>query len=72
MKDDPRFVKGFLRLFGNLDGRAYEKLLPYRKCTDADWELFAPPAEDALPLAHIYRTSPNRNLFCIDWDKFGD
>ena len=69
-KDDPRFVKGILRLNGYRDGIGYERLLPYHKCTDEDWQVFAPPAEEAESLFRSYKEDPDRNLFCIDWDKF--
>ena len=72
LKDDPRFVKGLLRLFGNRDGIGYERLLPYHKCTDEDWQVFAPPAEDSESMFKTYRDNPDRNLFCIDWDKLED
>ena len=44
LKDDPRFVKMFVRQFGRLDGKKYEKILPHRKCRLEDYEEFAPPA----------------------------
>ena len=47
LKDDSRFVKGFARFWGFKEGKAYEKLFPYRKCKEEDFAEFAPPAPEA-------------------------
>ena len=43
LKDDPRYVKNLVRFWGKKDGVEYEKLLPFHKCTEEDFEQFAPP-----------------------------
>ena len=45
LKEDPRYVKGIARIRGQRNGVKYEKLLKYHKCTDSDWDSFAPPAQ---------------------------
>ena len=47
LKDDPRYVKMYVRQFGRLDGKNYEKILPHRKCRPEDYEEFSPPAKEA-------------------------
>lgn len=37
-KDDPRYVKYFVRIFGVNQDREYEKVLGFHECTRADWE----------------------------------
>ena len=36
--DDPRYVRWIVRMRGRRDGKDYEELLPYHKCTDIDFE----------------------------------
>ena len=31
--DDPRYVKWIIRTYGEKDGKAFEHILPYHKCT---------------------------------------
>lgn len=69
LKDDGRFVKAFARIRGNRDGETYEQMLPYHRCTKSDWDLFAPPTQDSEALFNTYRSSPDRNLFCMDWEE---
>ena len=33
-KNDPRYVKYLVRIFGIKDGKEYERFIPYHKCTD--------------------------------------
>mmetsp|Transcript_31913 Transcript_31913/g.39629 ORF Transcript_31913/g.39629 Transcript_31913/m.39629 type:complete len:121 (-) Transcript_31913:819-1181(-) len=43
LKNDPRYVKTLFRLWGKREGQAYEKILPFHKCTAEDFDQFAPP-----------------------------
>ena len=38
IKNDPRYVKYLVRIFGIHEGEEYEHILPYHLCTDEDWE----------------------------------
>ena len=42
--DDHRYVKYIVRVTGRKEGVWFERLLPYHKCDDSDWEEFAPPS----------------------------
>ena len=42
IKDDPRFVKWIFRIYGRKDGKEYEHLLPYHKCTQEEYDSFYP------------------------------
>ena len=72
LKDDPRYAKVIVRQFGRLDGEKYERILPHRRCEPTDFDKFDPPAEEAVKMLEWYKTDPNRNLLCIDWDELGD
>ena len=61
-----------VRLFGKLDGKNYERIIPHRRCEPEDYDRFAPPADESLALFEKYKQDANRNLFCIDWDELGD
>ena len=41
-KSDPRYVKWFFRLHGYLDGKIYQRIYPYHRCTDEDIAEFYP------------------------------
>lgn len=66
-KNDPRYVKWFVRVVNTLDGQYGEKILPYRKCTDKDYAEFNPVAKKSAPALKSIREDPKRGLYCIDW-----
>ena len=37
LKDDTRYVKWIIRLFGKKDGEYYERILDHHKCTEEDY-----------------------------------
>ena len=37
VKNDPEYVKWFVRLFGVKDSVEYEKIIPHHKCTEEDY-----------------------------------
>ena len=39
-KDDPRYVKYIVRIFGKKDGVEYQEMIPFHKCEEKDWEKF--------------------------------
>ena len=41
-KDDPRFVKFLIRLYGQKEGKSYERLVEYHECTKEDFDSFDP------------------------------
>ena len=40
MKDDPKYVKYLVRIFGKKEGKEYETFIPFQKCTEEDWAEF--------------------------------
>ena len=42
MKDSEEYVKWIFRVYGYKDNVAYERLIPYHRCTDEDYEEFYP------------------------------
>ena len=44
-RDDPRFVKWFVRLYGKKDSEWYERVLPFHRCTEQDYAEFNPVAK---------------------------
>ena len=34
IKNDPRYVKYLVRIFGVEDGQEFEKMIPFHKCTE--------------------------------------
>ena len=43
--DDPKFVKYIVRVIGKKDGKEYEQIVPFHKCTESDWANFPPPSK---------------------------
>ena len=43
LKDDPRYVKYLVRMYGKKEGRFFERIIPYHKCEESDWDKFPPP-----------------------------
>ena len=41
-KSDPRYVKYLVRLYERRDGIAKQRVLPYHKCTDEEYNEFYP------------------------------
>ena len=72
MKDDTRYVKSFARFWGYKNGKSYQRIFPINKCTLEDYEAFPEPVPEAAGILEVYKSSPTRNLYCLDWDKFGD
>ena len=68
VRDDPAFVKYIVRAFGRVDGEGYEKLLPYHKCEDSDFEGFAPFSIAHESSFENINSDPKRGFYCIDWD----
>ena len=42
LKNDPRYVKWIVRLYGKRDDVEYERILSHHLCTDADYDEFYP------------------------------
>ena len=68
-KDDPRYVKYTVRTYGKRDGIKYEKIIPYHKCTEEDWALFAPPDKSSFDTIQLIKENPERGMFCFDYGE---
>ena len=42
LKIDPKYVKWIFRIYGKKEGKEYETILPYHRCTDKDYDDFFP------------------------------
>ena len=67
MKNDPRYVKYLVRVFGIKEGQEYETFIPYHKCTDSDWAQFRPPATASADSWTTIKDDPKRGFYCLDW-----
>ena len=67
LKIDPKYVKWIFRLYGKEDGKEYEKILPYRRCTDSDYSEF----DEIIPSSKValeqMKDDEDRGFLCIDW-----
>ena len=72
IKDDPRFVKTYVRLSGRRQGESQETMLDYHRCTWEDFESFAPPSNDAMNQLNSIMSDEGRGLYCLDWEKLGE
>lgn len=69
MKNDHRYVKYLVRIFGRHKGQEYERILQYHKCTDEDWVNFAPPSKTSADSWKEINSSPKRGFMCIDFEE---
>ena len=72
LKNDPRYVKSFARMYGRKDGKNYEKFIDFHVCTDDDYALFSPPAPESESMLESMKTREGRGLYCMDWDALAD
>lgn len=66
LKDDPKYVKYLARSFGIKNGVEFERILPFHKCTEDDWDMFPPPSKSFKDVMTLIKTDPERGMFCID------
>ena len=61
-------MKYLVRSYGNKDGVPFEKILPFHRCEESDWALFAPPAKGHKDRIDLIKENPKRGMFCLDWE----
>ena len=66
MKDDPRYVKFLVRIFGIENGQEYERIIPFYKCKEEDWEMFPPPTASSVDAINAIKSNPKRGMYCLD------
>lgn len=69
MKNDPKYVKYLVRIFGKKGGVEYETFIPYQKCTEEDWAEFPKPNAASSDSWADIKENPKRGMFCLDWTK---
>ena len=72
MKDSSKYVKYIVRARGNREGKKYEKILPYHKCTEEDWNSFPTIARASSSVYESVKNDPKRGMFCLDWQDNED
>ena len=40
IRDDPRYVKYIVRIYGKREDIEYQEMIPFHKCTEEDWQQF--------------------------------
>jgi len=66
VRDDPRYVKYIVRIYGKKNDVEYQELIPFHKCTKDDWDHFLDPAKGIEDQILALRKNPKRNMYCID------
>ena len=69
MKNDPKYVKYLVRIFGKKGGVEYETFIPYQKCTEEDWAEFPKPNAASSDSWADIKENPKRGMFCLDWTE---
>ena len=67
-KDDPRYVKWFVRLYGKKNETRFETHIPFHTCTDEDYDSFYPIIPRQVASLERIRASKKSKMVCIDWD----
>ena len=67
MKNDPRYVKWIVRMFGQADGEEYEKIIPHHKCTYEEIAAFSTPDPKDAETVEKFMADPDRGFYCIDY-----
>ena len=72
LKNDTRYVKNLVRMWGKKNGVPYDKLIPYHRCTEEDLNEFAPPDPSAEGMLNRMKRGGKSGLYCINWDEVDD
>ena len=68
-RDDPRFVKWIVRIFGKDESTPYEHVLSSHKCTAEDYKQFYPIANRSKGKLKKILDNPKRGFMCADLPK---
>ena len=69
LKDDPRYVKQYVRVAGRKAGKSFAKLLNFHRCTDEEMDEFPNPTYDTQITLNKVKKDKNRGLYCLNWDE---
>ena len=72
LKDDPRYVKQYVRVAGRKAGKSFATLLDFHKCTEEELAEFPNPTADTRWTLNKIRNDPKRGLHCLNWDQLDD
>ena len=71
LKDDSKFVKYLVRMYGKIEGEKFERFVTHHECTADDLDLMGKPAPESAHLIEQYKARTNgKRLFCLDQDQF--
>ena len=68
LKDDPRYVKYLVRMYGKKEGKDFERILPYHKCEKSDWDKFPPPGSAYSDSFSQIKNGEIDGMYCLDWE----
>ena len=68
LKIDPKYVKWIFRTYGKREGKEFEKILPYHRCTDQDYAEFDDIQVNSKKVLEQMREDEDRGFLCLDWD----
>lgn len=68
LKIDPKYVKWIFRTYGKKDGKEFERLLPYHRCTDEDYAEFDDIQYSSETALKQMQDGEDRGFLCLDWD----
>ena len=68
LKIDPKYVKWIVRTYGKKDGKEFEKILPYHRCTNEDIAEFDDIIVSSKTLLEQMQEAEDRGFLCLDWN----
>ena len=69
IKDDERYVKYLVRIYGKKNGREYDYLINYHKCKVEDWNKFPPTAKSQSEVVNRIKEDGERGMYCLDYES---
>ena len=58
-------------MYGKKEGIPFERILPYQKCEESDWDKFPPPSNAHSDSFAKIRSSEIGGMYCLDWEGDG-
>ena len=68
LKDDEKYVRWVFRRYGKKDNVAFERDIPFHKCTATDYAQFYKIESSSEQKLASIKSDPNRDFYCLDWD----
>lgn len=67
LKNDSKYIKWFARMSTAENGEGLDFEVPFKPCTQEDFDSFFPPNKGALGPLEKIKSDPKRQLMCFDW-----